>query len=147
MRNNEYLMSIERQIEDYYNAKREREARKEQIIRDYGYGSDELKRWWEEENNAKFPVADGVWKAARAAFECDGEVEVVDCCWEREIHDFIDTFRKAGIHSFVITCTSTALMYNIHGFVAEGCKMEGVCTIEKEAFGGTKQVQGIRFTL
>ena len=77
------------------------------------------------------------------------EILFDDYVWDKEAHDFIDTFRKAGIETFVVTNKSTALMENLHWFAAEGCEMLGLCTItKKENRWGEEteeQIMGIRF--
>ena len=74
-----------------------------------------------------------------------------DFCWDRERYDFIDTLRKAGIRSFVTVNNSTGLMEDIHGYIAEGCTLEGPCTIIKKdnRFGEETEesIQGLRFSL
>lgn len=100
------------------------------------------------ENGKKF--SDGSNKAFRAwTFrnrDCE-DFEITSSVWEREIHDFIGTLREAGVKSFIFTDQSTALMYNIHGFVAEGCKMVGLATVEHKDFIINTTIQGIRFSL
>lgn len=78
--------------------------------------------------------------------DCE-DFEITFSVWEREIHDFIGTLREAGVKSFIFTDHSTALMYNIHGFVAEGCKMGDLVTVEHKDFIRNTTVQGIRFSL
>ena len=74
-----------------------------------------------------------------------------DFLWEKEVEDFIDTLRQAGIATFVYTNQSTAVMENLHAFAAEGCRLEGLCTITRhENRWGEEEpyeVQGIRFSL
>ena len=74
-----------------------------------------------------------------------------DFLWDREVEDFTETLRKAGIGSFIYTNQSTAVMGNIHGFEAAGCRMEGLCKIERteRRFGEnrTEEILGIRFSL
>ena len=63
----------------------------------------------------------------------------------------IDTLRKAGIETLVVTNQSTGLMEDLHGYAAEGCTMLGLCTITKKSrrFGEEteEQIMGIRFKL
>ena len=100
----------------------------------------------------KFPFSNGANKAYRAWHYSQGdEVVMDDFCWTTERHDFIDALRQAGIRSFVVTNQSTGLMEDIHGYIAEGCRMEGPCTIIKKdnRFGEETEetIQGLRFTL
>ena len=65
--------------------------------------------------------------------------------------EIIDTLRKAGIKTFVTTNQSTGLMEDLHSFAAEGCEMEGLCTITKKSHRWGEDTEektlGIRFTL
>jgi hypothetical protein len=74
-----------------------------------------------------------------------------DFLWEKEVHDFIDTLRRAGIQTFVYTNQSTAVMENLHAFAAEGCTMDGLCTITRheDRWGDEEptEVMGIRFSV
>ena len=71
--------------------------------------------------------------------------------WDREVEDFVETLRKAGFQSFVYSNQSTAVMQNIHQFVAAGCTLEGPCTLVKKSkrWGeeGDEQILGLRFHL
>ena len=62
-----------------------------------------------------------------------------------------ETLRKAGFQSFVYSNQSTAVMQNIHQFVAAGCTLEGPCTLVKKSkrWGEEteEQVIGLRFHL
>ena len=98
------------------------------------------------------PYTAGQTEAARSYFyggsKVEDEILVGSGLWEKDIPDFMDTLRKAGIKSLVTTDHSTGLMGNLHGFEAEGCKLEGLCKITEEDFlGGTREIQEIRFTL
>lgn len=74
-----------------------------------------------------------------------------DFLWEREVADFVDILRKAGFTTFVYTNQSTAVMENLHQFAAQGCRMEGLCTItRRENRWGDEEpvdVMGVRFSL
>ena len=101
------------------------------------------------------PLLQGASKAYRAwagsIAKQEEEVEMEDFLWETEVHDFIATLRKAVIQTFVYTNQSTAVMENLHAFAAEGCTMDGLCTITRhENRWGTEEptkVMGIRFSL
>ena len=127
---------------------------KQQIIDEKGWDSEELKAWYkEEEEQFQYPISAGACKAYRAwRYSETDEVIMDDFTWEgQETHDFIDTLRKAGIQSLVVTNQSTGLMRNLHDFAAEGCTMQGLCTItKKENRWGEEteeQIMGIRFSL
>ena len=153
--NNAYFENFKRIGREYEAARVERQARKQQIIDNYGWDSAELKAWYEEDAAAKFPYESGVCKAYRAwatsICRKETELEMDDFLWEKEVRDFLETLRGAGIETFVYTNQSTAVMENLHAFAAEGCTMLGLCTITRqETRWGEEElyeVQGIRFRL
>ena len=152
MKNNAFFDEMYRIGHEWSLANRAHEQLKEQIIREKGWDSDELKAWYAEEEQMKFPFSSGANKAHRAWHYSEGdEVVMDDFCWDRERHDFIDALRQAGIRSFVVTNQSTGLMEDIHGYIAEGCRMEGPCTIIKKdnRWGEETEetIQGLRFCL
>lgn len=155
MKNNTYFEELKRIGHEWEAARVERQARKQQIIDTLGWGSDELKAWYAEDAAAKFPFESGVSKAYRAWATSnsrqEAELEMDDFLWDKEVRDFIDTLRKAGIETFVYTNQSTAVMENLHAFAAEGCTMLGLCTItRRENRWGDEEpyeVMGIRFSL
>ena len=153
--NNTYFENLKRIGHEYEAARAERQARKQQIIDTLGWDSAELKAWYEEDAAAKFPFESGVSKAYRAwatsICRKEAELEMDDFLWEKEVRDFLETLRGAGIETFVYTNQSTAVMENLHAFAAEGCTMLGLCTIiRQETRWGEEElyeVQGIRFRL
>lgn len=152
MKNNAYFDEMYRIGREWSLAHKAHEELKEKIIEEYGWESKELDAWREEEEQMKFPLSSGANKAYRAWRYTDGDELIMDdFCWDRERHDFIDALRQAGIQSFVVTNQSTGLMEDIHGYIAEGCKMEGPCTIIKRDMKWGEEteesIMGIRFTL
>ena len=153
--NNTYFDNLYRIGCEYEAARVERQARKQQIIDTLGWDSEALKAWYEEDKAAKFPFSQGISKAFRAwktsIQRSEDEVEMDDFLWESEVHDFIEALREAGFQTFVYTNQSTAVMENLHQLAAEGCRLEGLCTItRKENRWGEEEpyeVQGIRFSL
>ena len=153
--NNTYFDNLYRIGCEYEAARAERQARKQQIIDTLGWDSDELKAWYEEDKAAKFPFSQGISKAFRAwkasIQRSEDEVEMDDFLWESEVHDFVDALREAGFQTFVYTNQSTAVLENLHQLAAEGCRLEGLCTItRRENRWGEEEpyeVQGIRFGL
>lgn len=153
--NNTYFENLKRIGHEYEAARVERQARKQQIIDTQGWDSAELKAWYEEDAAAKFPFESGVSKAYRAWAQSlsrkETELEMDDFLWNKEVRDFLETLRSAGIETFVYTNQSTAVMENLHAFAAEGCTMLGLCTITRqESRWGEEEpyeVQGIRFRL
>ena len=150
---NGHFAEIERIGHEHGRRCGEHEAKKQGIIEEFGWDSEELKAWYkEEEENFQYPISDGACKAYRAwRYSETDEVIMDDFTWDRERHDFIDTLRKAGLETLVVTNQSTGLMEDLHGYAAEGCKMLGLCTITKKSrrFGEEteEQIMGIRFSL
>ena len=151
--NNTYFENLKRIGHEWEAARVERKARKQQIIDTLGWDSDELKAWYEEDAAAKFPFESGVSKAYRAWAQSlsrkEDELEMDDFLWDKEVDDFIEALRDAGIEAFVYTNQSTAVMENLHAFAAAGCTMIGLCTITRqESRWGDEEpteVMGIRF--
>ena len=154
-RNNAHFEELRRIGDEYEERRRAHEEKKQQILEDYGWESDELKAWYEEDQAAVFPFPQGACKAYRAWAQSlsrkEDEVEMDDFLWEKEVADFIDALRKAGIETFVYTNQSTAVMENLHQFAAAGCRMQGLCTITRHEnrWGDEEptEVMGIRFSL
>ena len=154
-RNNPYFEELKRIGHEYEERRAAHQAKKQEIIDTYGWESEELKDWYTEMEAMNFPLTRGQSKAYRAWAQSiargQDEVEMTDYCWESERHDFIETLRKAGIETMVVSSQNTGLMEDLHGYAAEGCTMLGLCTItrrenrwgEEEAY----DVQGIRFRL
>ena len=150
MKNNTYFEELERIGAEWSEKHEAHKAKKQAIIDTFGWDSEELKAWYKEEEEMQFPYSQGTVKAYRAwKYSTGDEVIMDEFTWERERHDFIDTFRKAGIETFVTINQSTGLMEDIHGYIAEGCTMLGVCTITKKSnrYGQEMEViiPGIRF--
>ena len=151
--NNTYFENLKRIGHEWEVARVERKNRKQQIIDTLGWDSDELKAWYEEDAAAKFPFESGVSKAYRAWAQSlsrkETELEMDDFLWDKEVRDFIEALRSAGIETFVYTNQSTAVMENLHAFAAEGCTMEGLCTITRQEtrWGDEEpsEIMGIRF--
>ncbi len=152
---NTYFDNLYRFGCEYEAARSERQARKQQIIDTLGWDSEELKAWYAEDKATQFPFSQGISKAYRAwktsVIRHEDEVEMDDFLWEGEVHDFVEALRKAGFTSFVYTNQSTAVMENLHQLAAEGCRLEGLCTITRQEnrWGEEEpyEVQGIRFSL
>jgi len=97
-----------------------------------------------EQADNKSTFTDGQLKAYRAWIEStlheSSAFEVQDLPWDRDTHDFVATLRAAGITEFAVTDQSTALMRLIHLLAAEGCAMQGLCTVSRnEARWGTEE--------
>ena len=132
---NAYFAELDRIARDFEQRHEAHKALKQQIIDTKGCDSEERKAWYkEEEEQFQYPISAGACKAYRAwRYSETDEVIIDDFTWEgQETHDFINTLRKAGLTSLVITNQSTGLMRNLHDFAAEGCTLQGLCTITKK---------------
>jgi phosphoglycolate phosphatase-like HAD superfamily hydrolase len=153
--NNTYFENLKRIGHEWEATRVERQSRKQRIIDTLGWDSDELKAWYEEDAAAKFPFESGVSKAYRAWAQSlsrkEDELEMDDFLWDKEVADFIEALRSAGIETFVYTNQSTAVMENLHAFAAQGCTMMGLCTITRQEtrWGDEEptEVMGIRFCI
>ena len=150
---NGHFAEIERMGYEHGKRREEHEAKKQGIIEEFGWDSEELKAWYAEKEAMKDPLTNGEYKAYRA-FEYSLEkgnrdFELEDFLWDREVADFIGTLRRAGIEEFIYSNQSTAVMENIHGFIAEGCTLEGACTFKRtdRRWGEEEEttVLGLRF--
>ena len=154
-RSNAHFENLRRLGEEYKEKKHALEERKQEILEEHGWDSEELKSWYEEKGKLTYPVEAGACKAYRAWMHTvereEDEVEMNDFLWDKEVQDFVDCLRKAGIGRFIYTNQSTAVMENLHSFEAEGCRMEGLTTITRmeRRFGEDREerILGIRFSL
>ena len=88
MKNNAYFDEMYRIGCEWSKRNEAYKARKEEIIEKYGWDSDELKAWYAEGEQMKFPFSGGANKAFRAWRYTDGdEILFDDHCWDSEIHD------------------------------------------------------------
>ena len=155
MKNNTYFEELNQIACTFEKAHEAHKALKQQIIDTQGWDSEELKAWYAEDEAAEFPFPQGACKAYRAWAQSisrkEDELEMDDFLWEKDVKDFIEALRSAGIETFVYTNQSTAVMENLHQFAAAGCTMQGLCTItRRENRWGEEEpyeVHGIRFSL
>ena len=152
MKNNTYFEELERIGREWLKKYDAHKALKDRILEEHGWDSPELKARYAEEEQMKGPFPSGVSKAFRAwKYGESDEFLFEDFVWEREAADFIDTLRKAGLETFVVTNDSTALMENIHWSVGLGCKLEGTCIVTKHrrrwGEDEEEQLMGLRFSL
>ena len=148
MKTNTYFENMTKTAEAYEAARRSLKAKKEEIIQNHGWDSPEMTAWQEEGKTLTDPFTRGEWKALKAwSYNKSDELLVEDFCWEEETTDFIATLRKAGLRSFITVDRSTALMENIHAYIAEGCTLEEPATVEKETWHGTETLLGLRFRI
>ena len=97
----------------------------------------------------KDPISSGAYKAYRAyeysLEKGNKDFELNDYLWDREVADFIGTLRKAGITEFIYSNESTAVMGNIHGFLTQGCTLEGACSFTRiERRWGDEEEETVR---
>lgn len=152
MMKNEYFEKLLETGSEFAKKQQAHKEKKQGIIDQFGWDSEELKAWYEEEEALKWPYSAGVSKAVRAWLygeHRDGYIQMDDFLWENEVHDFIETLRKAGIRGFIFTNSSTALMENIHWFADEECILCGTYVLEKKEnrFGRDRveQIKGLAF--
>ena len=149
---NTYFEEIYRKSCEYTKEKKAREEEKDQIIETYGWDSEEYKAWRERQESFKYPFESGQVKAYRAwEYTKENNLSIIalnDFLWDREIKDFVETLREAGVTEFFYTNTSTAVMDNIHDLAANGCEMAGLATLpKKNHWGEEEELRGIRFEI
>ena len=106
-----------------------------------------------EQASNESPITDGKHRAYIAWFNSfrnqSSAFEVDDLPWPRDIHEFVETIRAAGVIEFAVTDRSTGLMEGLHKLAAEGCTMQGLCKVTRSEtrWGGegTKEYPGILF--
>ncbi|WP_027868875.1 hypothetical protein [Eubacterium sp. AB3007] len=147
---NTYFAEMERIGKEYEEEKAKWEQEKKDILKEKGWDSEEYKAWKESNKEIEFPFTGGQMKAYRACRHSEEQglenVIMDDFLWDKEVTDFADTLRAAGIERFIYTNQSTAVMENIHGLIANGCKMEGPVTFEKDSWMGKETILGLAFT-
>ena len=152
---NTYFEELRKIGEDYEEKKDALDEKKQELVKEYGYGSPELKAWYEEKNELIFPLKEAECKAYRAwkgSVEQEAEELVMDdFLWDKEIADFLETLKKAGITTFLYTNQSTAAMENMRDFLKNGCKLDGAKTITKKTYGWgmekEEEIFGMQFTI
>ena len=101
---NTYFENLYRLGKEHAEQCKAHEARKDSIIEAHGWDSAELEAWYTEKKRLEEtnPLSGGIGKAFRAWLYSEGnELEMSDFLWDREVSDFVETLRKAGIQSFV----------------------------------------------
>ena len=147
-----YFRGLEEIGKKYFEEKKELKRRKEEIVEKYGYGSDQYREWYKENEALEFPLSQGTSKACNAWLVTreykETEFEMNNFLWDGEVKDFVKALREAGIESFIYTNQSTAVMENLHSFAAAGCTIDGLdkAVRTENRFGRIEQVEhlGIR---
>ena len=106
-----------------------------------------------EQASGESTLTDGKHRAYIAWFNSfrnqSSAFEVDDLPWPREIHEFVETIRAAGVTEFAVTDRSTGLMEGLHLLAAEGCAMQGLCKVTRNEMRwggeGTTEYDGILF--
>ncbi|MBR2258186.1 MAG: hypothetical protein IJ899_12820 [Blautia sp.] len=150
---NTYFAELEKTGHEFEERRAAHQARKQEVLNTYGWDSEEMKAWYEEEAAMEFPIAPGANKAYRAyrmtQIHNSSEFEMEEFLWDKEVKDFVEALRKAGIPEFAYTNQSTAVMENIHAFAAEGCTLEGLCKVtrKEDRYGEEAETEypGLRF--
>ena len=115
----------------YGEAKHRREEEKRKLMEADDWEG--VEAWHKREEQFPSPYTAGQMKAYWA-YDRSSEIELDelmmdDSLWEREVKDFSDTLRAAGVTSFVITNQSTGLMEDIHNLTAQGWRLVGPCKV------------------
>jgi hypothetical protein len=75
-----------------------------------------------------FKYTGGEFEAYFAWFdshEISDVIEVSNYIWQKDIEDFVDIMRQAGVKSIAVTNTSTGLMEMLHNLVDYNCTVVG----------------------
>ena len=82
-----------------------------------------------EQASNESPITDGKHRAYIAWFNSfrnqSSAFEVDDLPWPRDIHEFVETIRAAGVIEFAVTDRSTGLMEGLHKLTADGLHHAG----------------------
>lgn len=152
--NEQVFNELGRKLNKYERECKAWEDTKEQMREELS--DDDFWAWLKKNDRPEYPLSGGQSKAYRLwRWNRTDELVFDDYVWERESHDFIETLREAEVDTFVLTTQSTALMENMHWFVAEGARMVGLCKVEtgdeRYDFETNKYVpevkMGVRFAL
>ena len=152
---NAYFESMYKEVRSYQEKKeavrKQRSALYEEEKYDEGTA---LVKAFEEET--PFPYSDGAMKAYWAYqnlnYRGSDCFEVEDLPWEKDMKDFAETLKDAGINTIVVTDQSTGLMDGIYGLIANGWKMGAlkIVTRKDDHHFGTDEPEtkkGIEFTI
>jgi hypothetical protein len=108
------------------------------------------------EEETPFPYSDGAMKAYWAYqnlnYRGSDCFEVEDLPWEKDMKDFAETLKDAGINTIVVTDQSTGLMDGIYGLIANGWKMGALKIVTRKddhhfGTGEPETKKGIEFTI
>ena len=151
---NTFFENMRNEGRTYEAAKELRKAEKKALMDADNW--DAVKAWNErEEREFPFPFTGGAMKAFNAYentnYKHANAFLVTDLPWERDIPDFVETLREAGITEIAIADQSTSLMESLHTLAANGCQMTGLTKVEIDGNGWTEPeritVNGITMTI
>ena len=137
MERNAYLQTLREKANAYCSRKN---ALKEAALAAYNEKGEDSEEYARREEKYRqlgpCPVSEGekaaCWAEDTSMYRGSSEFEMEDSLWEKEVHDFISTLRRAGISSFVYTNKSSNALMNLCMFAEEGCRIGDVCTVRHE---------------
>jgi hypothetical protein len=152
---NTYFEGMYRTVSEYQEKKEAAREQRSRLFEEEKYDEGTaLMKAFEEEH--PFPYTDGAMKACWAyqnmnyhGADC---FEVEDLPWPKDMKDFADTLKEAGIDTITVTDQSTGLMDGIYGLSANGWKMGALKTVTRKddhRFGSDEPEtkNGIEFTI
>jgi hypothetical protein len=152
---NAYFESMYKEVRNYQEKKEAVRKQRSKLFDEEKYDEGTaLMKAFEEEN--KFPYSDGAMKAYWAyqnvnyrGADC---FEVEDLPWPKDMKEFAETLKEAGIDAIVVTDQSTGLMDGIYELSANGWKMGSlrIVTRKDDCHFGTNEPEtknGIEFTI
>lgn len=151
MRNNTYFQAMHQTATEYEQARTAHEVAKKSIQQSGDQAA--MDAWYERKAAFKSSFPLGQRNAYTAWFNTaaneSSTFEVDDLPWPKDIHDFVETLRAAGITEFAVTDHSSGLMEGLHGLATEGCTIQGLCKVTRSEarWGGegTTEYDGILF--
>lgn len=153
MKNNAEWEKMRDYLWERYDKEEQLKKEKEEIIKKYGWDSEqysEIKDKIEEYRN-DFKYTSGqtraYWAMGKMLDDDSDELIMDESCFDCSRSDFVNQLRTFGLKTFVCTNRSTALMEDIHGYVNAGCKIVGLCEVERSGWNGIEKIPGIRFEL
>jgi hypothetical protein len=152
---NAYFESMYKEVRSYQEKKEAVRKQRSRLFDEekYDEGTALMKAFKEEH---PFPYTDGAMKAYWAYqnmnYRGSDCFEVEDLPWPKDMKDFADTLREAGIDAITVTDQSTGLMDGIYGLSENGWKMGGLKTVTRKddhRFGTDEPEtkNGIEFTI
>ena len=144
---NEAYKKMVETMEDYQKRSDAYEAEKKSKREELS--NDDFWAWVKETGKPEYPFTNGQSAALSLVHWHKGEgyLDLKDHIWTDDVKDFVDTLRAFGVDKFAVTCKSSGLMEDMHEFVANGCKLVGLCEVEEERYRKIEMKQGVLFEL